>query len=363
MVSKREIAMKRVSIISIFLGALSAVALAVVYDQSNFSSLGRLFQPAPEGYVAGKDNGPGSGTHHPGENCGWCHGVGGRAEKYLFTMAGTLYGDRAARAPLKGGEIIMEDRDGKVISMTTNKAGNFWTYAPVASDPYTVSTYHGHEPFVPLYVEDADGNLVQPADHTKPGTWKYKTWTRMGNSERPMVSVAGVGGGTATTTRMSCNMHHGGVAATRGALWVGKAPTLDAYPSRNLSYRKHIHPILRSNCAPCHIPGSTITSKNTKTDHEQPPTFVDYSAGLDLMFYEGSTVSVPVYNPDGTVKGYEDVVKKGVTEVVNKAAPGQSLLLQKVVSGASHGGGAFWDERAPDYMAIRQWIAEGARKN
>jgi hypothetical protein len=356
--------MKKIAFISIFLAALSAVALAVVYDESNFSSLGRLLQPAPEGYVAGKDNAPGSGTHHPSENCGSCHGVGGRAEAYLFTMAGTLYSDRAARAPLKGGEIIMEDREGNVISMTTNKAGNFWTYAPVASDPYTVSTYHGHEPFVPLYVEDAGGNLVQPANPSDPRTWKYKTWTRKGNSARPMVSVAGVGGGTATTTRMSCNMHHGGIVASRGALWVGNGATLGSYPSSGLSYRKHIYPILRSNCAPCHIPGSTVTSKNTKTDHDPiAPTAVDYSSGLDLMFYEGSSVLVPVYNPDGTPAGTKMVSKIGVADVVDTASPGQSLLLQKVVPGAPHGGGAFWDADDPDYVAIRQWIAEGALKN
>jgi len=357
--------MKKILIICICIAAFGVVALAAVYDEGNFSSFGRLFQPPPEGYVVGKDNAPGIGTHHPSENCGWCHGVGGRAESYLFTMAGTLYSDRAARAAVKGGEIIMEDRDGNIISMTTNEAGNFWTYAPVASDPYTVSTYHGHEPFVPLYVLDAEGNLVQPADPNDPRTLKYKTWTRKGNSARHMVSIAGLGGGTTTTTRMSCNMHHGGIAATRGALWVGNAPTLDSYPSSGLSYRKHIYPILRSNCSPCHIPGSTITSMNTKTDHDTPSTAVDYSAGLDLMTYEGSDVVVPIYDPviPNKVIGYKTVSKAGVGSVADTANPGQSLLLRKVVPGALHGGGTFWDEGAPDYMAIRQWIAEGALKN
>lgn len=355
--------MKKISLTCIFLTLFVVAAVAAVYDESNFSSLGRLFQSAPEGYFVGKDNAPGRGTHHPSENCGWCHGVGGRAESYLFTMAGTLYSDRAARAPLKGGEVIMEDREGTIISITTNEVGNFWTYAPVASDPYTVSTYHGHEPFVPLYVEDADGNLVQPADPNDPRTWKYKTWTRKGSSARHMVSIAAVGGGTATTTRMSCNMHHGGITAARGALWVGTGPTLASYPSSGLSYRKHIYPILRSSCSPCHIPGSTMTSKNTKTDHATPSTAVDYSNGLDLMFYEGSTVPVPVYRADGTVEGYVDVTKAGVMSVVNMAVPDQSLLLRKVVPGALHGGGAFWDESSPDYIAVRQWISEGAQKN
>ncbi len=121
--------MKKIVIICLCIVFLGAAAVAAVYDQSNFSSFGRLFQPAPDGHIVGKDNGPGHGTHHPGEDCGKCHRVGGRAEAYLFTMAGTLYKDRAGREVLKGGEIILEDRDGNVISMTSNEAGNFWTYS------------------------------------------------------------------------------------------------------------------------------------------------------------------------------------------------------------------------------------------
>jgi hypothetical protein len=357
--------MKKIAIICICLVAFGVAAVAAVYDESNFSSLGRLYQPAPGGHIVGKDNAPGRGTHHPGENCGTCHRVGGRAESYLFTMSGTLYNDRAGQSVAKGGEIILEDRDGNVISVTSNGAGNFWTYTPVASDPYTVSTTHGHEPFVPLYVLDSQGNLVQPADPSDPRTWKYKTWTRKGSSVRPMVSIAGVGGGTATTTRMSCNMHHGGITHRSGALWVGRGPTLSDYPSAGLSYRKHIYPILRSNCSPCHIPGSTVTSRNTKTDLDTPSTAVDYSNGLDLMTYEGSAVLSPLYDPVIPFKviGYETISKVGVRSVVDTANPEQSLLLRKVVPGELHGGGAFWNERAPDYIALKRWIAGGALNN
>ena len=355
--------MKRIMITCICLAAFGAAALAVVYDESNFSSDGRLYQPAPRGHRIGRDNGEGRGVHHTGENCGWCHRIGGRAEAYLFTMAGTLYGDRSGRAVLKGGEVIMQDREGNVISMTSNGAGNFWTTAPVASDPYTVATFHGHEPFDPLYDE---GPPFQPADPADPRTWKYKTWVAKGNSVRPMVSIAGVGGGSATTTRMSCNMHHGGVAHRSGALWVGKQPTLPSYPATGLSYRKHIYPILRGNCSPCHIPGRTLTSRNTKSDHESPSTAVDYSGGLDLMTYEGSEVDAPVYDFVIRYKiiGFETISKAGVLSVVDTADPDASPLLVKTVSGGDpHGGGTFWSGRSPDYVALRQWIAEGAHKN
>jgi hypothetical protein len=358
--------MKKIAIICICLAAFGVAALAVVYDENNFSSEGRLYQAAPKGHAGGKYKTKGRGLHHPGENCGRCHRVGGRAEAYLFTMAGTLYGDRSGRSVLKGGEIIMQDREGNVVKMTSNKAGNFWTTTSIASDPYTVSTYHGHEPFKPLYKEDVDGQLLEPADPSSSRTWKYKTWARKGKSVRPMVSIASVGGGSATSNRMGCNMHHGNVSS-RGALWTGKGPTLPSYPDSELSYRKHIYPILRSNCAPCHIPGRTITSMNTKSDHQTPSTAVDYSGGLDLMTYEGSTVDAPIYDPDtpyASIIDYESIFKVGVLDEVDTDDPDDSRLLIKTVSGGDpHGGGTFWNERSIDYIAIRQWIAEGALKN
>ena len=117
--------MKKITIICISLAAFVVVALAAVYNESNFSSRGRMYQPAPEGHVIGKDNGSGVGLHHSGEDCGACHRVGGRAESHLFTMAGTLYDDRSARSVVKQGEVIMEDFDGNIISMTSNEVGNF----------------------------------------------------------------------------------------------------------------------------------------------------------------------------------------------------------------------------------------------
>jgi hypothetical protein len=339
--------MKKIILISICLLAFGATTLAVVYDETNFNALGRLYEPAPKGHKPGKDNGPGAGLHHPGENCSNCHTRGGEAESYLFTMSGTLYSDRAGRSVLKGGEVIMEDREGNIISMTSNPAGNFWTYASLASDPYTVSSYHGGPPFEKMYIEDEDGNLITPADPDDARTWKYKTWVRDGDSVRPMMTIAGVGG-SETTQRMSCNMHHGGVLHRSGALWVGKAPTLPSYPASGLSYRKHIYPILRNNCSPCHIPGTTMTPVNTKTDLPESSyrTTVDYSGELDLMFYEGSTG------------------KAGIQSVVHPSNPEASDLLLRTVSGGEpHGGGTFWDSTAPDYLAIKQWIVEGALKN
>jgi len=304
-----------------------------------------MYQPAPEGHLVGKDNGPGYGMHHPGEDCARCHFMGGRAQAYLWTAAGTLYADRSARTVLKGGEIILQDREGNVISVTSNEVGNFWTSAPIASNPYTVVA---HGSILPLYTLDPQGNLVQPADPENPSTWLYKAWVRKDHAALPMVTIAPVGGATGKGMRMSCSMHHG-FMGSRGGLWVSASPPLPSYPSKGLSYRKHIYPILRSKCGTCHIPGATKTPLVTKSDIDTPSTSIDYSYGLDLMTYEGSTVGA--------------VVKDGVVSVVNTTDPAQSLLLRKTMNGGVHSGGAFWRKRDADYLALRQWIAEGAMKN
>jgi hypothetical protein len=337
--------MKTIAAICLLVFCTAAVG-AVIYDESNFNALGRVFQSAPQEHASGRNNGPGHGTHHPGEECGACHSPGMRAEAYPWTMAGTLYSDRAGQAVRKNGEIIIQDRQGNVISMTANEAGNFWTDMPIASDPYAVSSHGGTTE--KLYTEDDEGNLVQPADPDDPRTWLYKAWVRSRGDIRPMVTIAPVGGSAGMNMRMSCNMHHARLGS-RAALWASPKATLPSYPAAGLSYRKHIFPILRSKCSPCHIPGNTTTRLVTKADLQTPSTSMDYSNGLDLMTYEGSTVRT--------------VAKKGVLSEVNTSNPDQSPLLQKTVHGGTHGGGAFWDNLAPDYVALSQWISEGALKN
>jgi hypothetical protein len=324
-----------------------AAAETPVYDESNFSADGRKWQPAPQGHVPGKDNGPGQGLHHAGEDCGICHKKGGRAGWLTFTIGGTIYADRAARLPLKGAEVILQDYHGNVLSMTTNEVGNFWTLAPLASHPYAVGSNHGMPPFTPLYTLDADGNLLTPAPPDDARTWKYKTWIRKGDSVRPMVSIASVGG-SPEVQRMACNMHHSALHR-QGGMWTKNFPTLSEYPTENLSYQRHIFPILRSKCVPCHIPGKTLTSVGQKSDLGNPSTQVDYGASLDLVDYDGSNVS--------------GSAKRGISEVVDTASPAQSLLLQKTLAGGTHAGGTFWTQSSADYRALLKWIAEGAQNN
>jgi hypothetical protein len=321
-------------------------AAAAEYGPENFSAAGRMYQPAPSGHVPGKDNGPGTGLHNAGEDCGLCHRPGGKAQNYIFTIAGTFYQDRAARRTAEGGEIILQDIGGNVISMTSNSVGNFWSYTPFASNPYSIASHSGTTVF--LYTD------TEPADPSDSRTWQYKGWVKNGDQTTPMVTIAPVGGSTDPSSRMSCNMHHSALGS-RGGLWGSRKSTLDSYPAEGMSFQKHILPIFVSKCVPCHIPGSTMTRLVTKSDAEDPSTSIDYSNGQDFTAYAGSTVS--------------SVEKKGIAYFALDfaATPDESPLLTKTVAGPAgeftHAGGYFWSAEDPDYKAIRQWIAEGSPDN
>jgi hypothetical protein len=334
--------MKRMMILglAVLLGGIPAGAV----EPGDFSARGMMFQLPPAGHVVGKDNGPGLGLHHAGEECGICHNPGREAEFFLWTVAGTLYADRAGSEVLAGGEIVLQDWQGNVISLTSNEVGNFWTDAPIAANPYAVSSGGGVVEM--LYVLDELGNLVQPADPDDPRAWQYKAWVKKGNSTRPMLTIAPVAGRNGM--RMSCGTHHA-AAGLRGALWVSSEPALPAYPDSGLGYRRDIFPILRGKCAPCHVPGGTMTRPVTKSDLDDPTTSLDFSNALDLTSYEGSSVG--------------GVVKRGLVDAVNPSDPAASPVLRKTRPGAVHGGGVFWNVRDSDYLAIKRWIAEGARPN
>ncbi len=309
-----------------------ALAAQVAWDESNFTMDGRKWQEAPTGHVPGKDNpaAPMDGSHHPGDDCGICHAPAASetaiykpvARARNFSLTGTIYDGRPARQTVAGAEMIVQDRAGNVVSVTTNDLGNFWTEAPLAGDPAA-------------------------GDPATSYSWRYKAWVRDGGASRPMMTMPTVGG--MTVPRMSCNMHHV-TNGTLGGAWASARGTLRSYPSQGLSYRRHVFPILRSKCGPCHVPGPTTASQAGET--------FDYGAGLDLLTHGGSTVEV--HDSTGGVTVY---AKRGVGTVVNVDIPSASLLFAKTLPGAQHGGGAFWDETSPDYRALRQWIAEGARDN
>lgn len=350
----------------IVFAAVLSVSVALAYDLTSLSAASRLDQPVPTGHVVGKDNGgldadaaAGAGTHHAGEDCGICHTPGGKAQKRVFTMSGTLYEDRLGSRPLVGAEVILQDIDGNVLSMTTNEVGNFWTESPIASNPKSVASHGGTTHL--LFSYDSGGTLV-PTDPADSRSWQYKAWIKNGDQVLSMITVAPVGGATGTTPRMSCGMHHSPTGST-GAAWVARTKSLVDYPTSNASFRKHVQPIMASKCAPCHVPGERITRLVTESDVAlTAPTTVDYSAGHDFTSYAGSTVTV------GSGATARTIVKDGVAGSVDVEYPDDSALLtapkvRKPGSFVVHPGGGFWTEDDPDYRVIRQWIVEGAQDN
>ena len=208
-----------------------------------------------------------------------------------------------------------------------------------------------------LYHTDDQG--FHPADPDDARSWQYKAWVKSGSHIRPMVTIAPVGGSTDPNSRMSCSMHHSSMGS-RGALWGTGKSTLSSYPPSRLSFKKHILPIFRNKCAPCHIPGETWTRLVTKSDFEGTPlTKIDYSNSLDLTSYEGS--SVTVNNTAWTKRGI-----RHVTSGYQRNPESSPVLLKtkKQWNGSViHAGGSFWSAGDSDYRALRKWISEGAQNN
>lgn len=327
--------MRKIYILAIMLLIISIATVKLTYlsyGENPFTPDGRKFEPVPTGHTPGKDNGKDSGKsggtefHMAGEDCGICHNPGGKAagqdNKYVFTMAGTIYKDRTGREPLQGAEIILKDVNGNVISMTSNAAGNFFTYMPIASDP-----------------QGWDPTKTEEENKANPSTLRYKAWVKYGDYAAPMATIAPVGGLSAP--RMSCNMHHSPYGS-RGALFGGGRSTLPAYPSADLSFKKHVMPILKNKCKACHMPASASPTVTYPTGSAP----FDYSGTLDLSAYDKDPAS-----------------KMGIANVINTLNPGASKLLTVSMPGSQHAGGGHWTDNDADYKAIEQWIAEGAKDN
>jgi hypothetical protein len=316
------------------LAAGAAVAAGAAWNPDQFGMNGLRWWPAPSGHQPGKDD-PAvamDASHHPGDDCGICHAPAASetafyqpiARAKVFTITGTIFESRATRQAVPGAELVLLDYAGNTLSVTANDLGNFSTQAPLAAD------------------ERLPANPSSPSD-----SWSYKAWVKAEGGIRPMMTIPTVGG--MTVPRMSCSMHHV-PTGTLGGAWASPRSTLRAYPGAGLSYRKHVFPILRTKCAPCHIPGPTEASRGGEV--------FDYGAGLDLVTYAGSTVVTT--DTAGTSRTW---VKRGIRDVVNVSAPESSMLLAKTLEGAVHGGGAFWTTGSADFQALRQWIAEGAQDN
>ena len=307
------------------LAGLLLFTQAQAADEHIFTPEGMQWAEVPSGHVVGKDNGElsdeakngetaGNEFHMIGEDCGICHSALGKANNSIFTMAGTIYKDRAGREPLVGAEIILQDVEGNVISMTSNDSGNFFTYAPIASDPQAWNP-----------------DLSEEENRENSNTWRYKAWVKNDDLTTVMMTLAGVGGSGSTTTRMSCGMHHAPMNS-RGALFASGFSTLPSYPDKDISFKKHVMPILKNRCKSCHLP------EKARPWVEYPTgTKYAYGGGLDLSAYEKDENSM-----------------MGIQDIVNTNSPDASDLLVTPLYGSKHGGGSSWrTTNDADYKAIR----------
>ncbi|MFH1437335.1 MAG: hypothetical protein ABIJ56_16640 [Pseudomonadota bacterium] len=73
---------------------------------------------------------PGSGYHHPGDDCAPCHASMSGEKKWK--VSGTLYASAAGEEPAAGVTIVFRDADGNVFRLITHDNGNFYTSDPVA---------------------------------------------------------------------------------------------------------------------------------------------------------------------------------------------------------------------------------------
>ena len=303
------------------------------YAGKRFLAGDLAFADAPTGHVPGKDNfittSP-NRFHNQGDDCGICHAPGRKAAvnaagaDITFTVAGTMYKDKMGREPLEGAEVIFVDAASNVISCTTDKAGNFYTQTPIASDP-------------------ASGLAAD-----NPSSWRYKNWIKYGDQVIPMITIAPVGG--MSTPRMGCGMHHNPKGA-RGALFIDVKPTLATYPATNISFKKHVLPIFRAKCKSCHLPRTTPTGNmhTYTTTHGATAGQYQYDGGLNLMSYSATGLG-----GTSSVKGVSQILGTLLGKTTKPLGNPQSV---------QHAGGWFWTETDADYKVIKQWIVEGALDN
>ncbi len=103
--------------------ALAVVALAATLSTSCFDPVHADEVAALGDEVAGVRTGP---THRPGQPCLVCHGGKGPGSAE-FEIAGTIYEYRdVPSGGVEGVAVRLTDVTGKVVQLTSNRAGNFY---------------------------------------------------------------------------------------------------------------------------------------------------------------------------------------------------------------------------------------------
>ncbi len=308
--------------------------------QKLFTSSDYLYEPVPAARSKGADNYTPTGStvhganefHYTGKDCLRCHAEGQKAQAVPFSMAGTVYKDILGTEPLAGAEVVILDSTGKVISMTTNAAGNFMTQTEIAdADPSPTVTNR-----------------------------MYKTWV-LGPDGKILPMV--------TMTSGSCNMHHTPFNR-RGAMWAGSwsAAAPDAAQaiaandtSFQFSYTKHVAPIFAAKCVPCHVPAPDA-EKNIKEPLKGTTAVYDYTGGFDLVQYDSfiDDEASPIESKTAP-SGRKYVILEDDAATAHDDREDSLILAKMLAPETGHGGGKLAASRNdPDYQTILRWIQQGA---
>ena len=99
----------------------------VAFSSLVLMSCGEIFEDeGPEG----TSNGGGS-THNSGRDCTSCHDD--------VEYAGTIYSDASGSSRVSGATIVVTQNNGDVITMISDRSGNFWSNSGNAGVGYSVA--------------------------------------------------------------------------------------------------------------------------------------------------------------------------------------------------------------------------------
>lgn len=109
---------------------LALIAAALLLAMCTFEPVGDEASADLGDEKPGVPEGP---THRPGQPCLVCH-----ADDY--SAAGTIYAVKGDTVGVAGASVLLSDRDGKSITLTTNAAGNFFVSKDAWNPTYPIQT-------------------------------------------------------------------------------------------------------------------------------------------------------------------------------------------------------------------------------
>jgi hypothetical protein len=140
----------------------NAFALLVLFvSPACGASNGTIPEGQPFDDIAGFSGVP---VMNPGFNCMLCHSADGGASAKQWTVAGTVFpsANSPTNAGLQGAQILVTDKFGTQLTLTSNAAGNFYTDQPLG--PLTdIEVQNGGQRLVmQLGVVSNDAGLLIP---------------------------------------------------------------------------------------------------------------------------------------------------------------------------------------------------------